>query len=76
MIKRWRQWRELRRYNGVIRQVDKLAPPTQLGLAQVLIASIAVPLTRDRRRKFLKFQTDKIEELTKSLVGDNRTGQR
>ena len=68
-IKVWwrdRHWRKVRKY------IIKLSAGEQLGIAQSLISAIAAPYPREQRRKFIQIQFCKIEELVKSLVGDNK----
>lgn len=75
-MKRLKKWWHvkwnLRFYRRTLRNLDKLKPATQLGIAQSIIAAAATPLPRSARSKFLVLQAKKVEELCKTLVSNNK----
>lgn len=70
-----KDWWRMRHFRRVKKNLIHLGNQTQLGFAQSIIASQAVPFPRSRRKQFLALQYAKIEELVKGLVVDNKTSR-
>ena len=71
-MKKIREWWSNRHWRKVRDNILKLTSAQQLGIAQSIIASTAVPFPRHRREQFLKIQSAKIKDMTKELVEENK----
>lgn len=71
-IKQLKMWWNHRHWRAIRKRILKLSASEQLGLAQSIISSIAVPCSRKHRRQFLDIQFARITEMAKDLVGDNK----